>query len=329
MNLTRVAILYGGKGYEHEVSLASAENLLSLIDRDRFLPIPILIDKDGSWRLSDTGEVVEPSFDKRDLTVESEQLHIDVVFPMLHGDFGEDGMIAGVLECLGIKYVGCRHIAGAVGIDKIISKSVAHSLGIPVVPSVIITRQSDIDATVRLVEEELTYPVFVKPATLGSSIGAGPAKDEDELRLAIKNCLQYDERGLIERYIDERRELEVAYLSYNGGRIFTDCGEIISDTWYDYDEKYKDGSTTRTAVRADIDPVISDTIKHYARLIVDRLGVRQLARIDFFLTGSEVLFNEINTMPGFTASSLYPQMIEGEGIGKSELVTLLLMGAME
>ena len=328
MKKTKVAVLYGGKGYEHDISVASGKYILKVIDRDRYQPIPIYIDKNGGWHTDGEREVsLSPT--ARALEADGIDLGAEVVLPMLHGDYGEDGSISGLLESVGIPYVGCGVSSGALLADKILTKRLAESIGIPTVPYIPFSRKNATDELVREVAEGLGYPVFVKPSTLGSSIGAGMANDEEELRRAIRTVEDLAKRGLVEKFIDNRREIEVGYLSYGGGEIITDGGEVSASGWYDYDEKYSDKSTASVIVRADLDSSQSERLRDYTRRLVDLFGIRQISRLDYFLSGDKIYLNEINTMPGFTENSLYPRLISASGISPTELVTLLIEGARE
>lgn len=320
----KVAVLYGGRGCEHDISVSSAENLFRVIDRERYLPIPIYIDKGGVWHTPD-GEVTLSS--SAGLLFGGKPLGCEVVFPILHGDYGEDGSIAGALEAVGIDYVGPRATTGAILIDKAYTKMLAENIGIPTVPYVTVDRRTRMDEAIQKIEKRLGYPVFVKPATLGSSIGAARADTRSDLALAIADALSLGDKALVERYVDGRREIEVAYLGYQGGEIITPGGEIITDGWYDYNEKYSDKSGARVIARADVTEGVAERLTDYTRRLVRLFGIRQISRLDYFVLGEEIYLNEINAMPGFTEASLYPRLIAECGISPTELVTLLIEGA--
>lgn len=321
----KVAILYGGKGREHDVSVASARNLLNIIDRDSYLPIPIYIEKGGTWRAEDGKEVALST--KHGIIKDGAPLGCEIAFPILHGDFGEDGSIAGALETAGVKYVGCQASAGAVLIDKAYTKVLSESIGIPTVPYFTVTKDMALEAAISEAEERLGYPMFVKPATLGSSIGAAKAETKEELLAALSAALSLTDKALIEKYIATRREIEVGYLGFDGGEIISDGGEIVTDRWYDYKEKYSSSSRARVIPRADLPSEINERLKDYTRRLVRLFSIRQISRLDFFLTQDGIYLNEINTMPGFTEASLYPALIAECGIPPRDLVTLLIEGA--
>ncbi len=332
MRRKRIALIYGGAGAEHEVSLMGAEHLLGLIDREKYIPYPILITKGGAWLAEgDPEREIRIRLGERGgtLTEGDKAIPIAAAFPLLHGDFGEDGCVQGLLECARIPYVGSRVTAGALSADKILTKDVARTLGIPVARGVEITDALPSAQAMSLAEGEVGYPMFIKPSGLGSSVGAHAVFCRDEFAPAYLDATECGTgRVLIEEYIEDKREIECAYLSYGGRDIFTHPGEILSSGFYDYSEKYSEDSRTKTLVRADIPKSVAERIIRFSRMLVLHIGIRHLARIDFFLSGTEVLFNEVNTMPGFTASSLYPALIGELGISGTELITSLIEGAI-
>lgn len=328
MKRLSVAIIYGGKGGEHEISCASAANVLESIDRTRLDPYPVLIDKAGIWRYAQEGgrRVRLDKVNGRTVIRDRyESTEIDAAFPILHGDYGEDGRIQGALDALGLPYVGCGVTAGAAAADKIITKHIADSLGIPTVPSVSLTGKESLLEARELAEAKIGYPMFIKPSGLGSSLGCSLVADRDGFDSALSLARGCDGRALIEEYLDGAREIECAYLkTRTRGEIITDPGEIIKRGVYTYDAKYGESSTVRLSARAELDEPTRDRIKHYSRLMADAIGIRQLSRIDFFLKDGNIYLNEINTMPGFTEGSLYPMMINACGITTPELITELI-----
>ena len=313
--LPTVLILYGGMGAEHDISVLGKEYIDKRIDRGRFFAVSACIDKSGEWYAIKNGKKrrVHPinKNGKSGLLLGKRFLKIDTVFPILHGDFGEDGRVQGLLECLGFSFVGCNTLSGAISIDKGITKAVAERLCIPTVPWVSVNGEITKNTLIKI-EEHLPYPVFVKPTCLGSSIGAGVAHDREELfdRLRIASELGQG-RVLAEEYLKSKRELECAYLELAGERFFTPPGEIRCDGgFYSFEEKYSCTSRASVLSGAPIDSDISDKVTAYAKALADELGLRGLARIDFFLDGDKLYFNEINTMPGLTDASLYPRLIE-------------------
>ena len=318
----RVALLFGGRGLEHSVSVAGAKNLLSLIDSDRYDLYPIFIEKSGETVLCSLRNGQRKSvFPTRGgfLTEEGEYIPINCAFPLLHGDFGEDGTVQGLLSFLDIPYVGADARASAICIDKAVTKSVAEALGIPTVPWRLVTDKSSVG---------IDLPAFIKPDCLGSSFGAGTAKDERELIGAIDTA---DEIGggcvIAERLISPIRELECAYFSAQGEEIFTDAGEILCEGFYSYEKKYSDHSV-RADPSAKIPRRLNEKLREYSKSLCEFIGIRHLARIDFFLSGGEIYFNEINTMPGMTESSLYLKLLEQYGISGKEAINRLISDAV-
>ena len=332
MKKKRVALIYGGKGAEHDVSVKGAKNLMDLIDRDRFIPYPVLIDRRGVWHGgADRSNSVYPvpTRGRGVLSSSIGNIPIDVAFPLLHGEWGEDGTVQGALECAGIPYVGCDVLAGAVCADKILTKQIAHSLGIPTVRGIFLTVPTPTSLARAVAEEEIGYPMFIKPSGLGSSVGCSLVRYPGEFTVAYETAVSLGTRILIEEYKEGARELECSYLnSPTRGEIFTPPGEIFARGVYTYKEKYARGSTATASPRAKLPGQIAERAVSISRELVRAIGIRQIARIDFFLSDGELLLNEINTMPGFTSKSLYPAMIESVGISPTELVTELIEGAL-
>ena len=302
-------------GAEHDISVLGKEYIAERIDRGRFCAIPVFISESGEWYAvkKDKKTRVHPinKNGKSGLLLGRRFLKIDTVFPILHGDFGEDGRVQGLLECLGFSFVGCNTLSGALTTDKGVTKAVAERLGIPTVPWVSVNGEIT-EKTLLKIENRLSYPVFVKPACLGSSIGAGVARERKELfdRLRIASELG-QKRVLAEKYIKCKRELECAYLELEGERFFPPPGEIRCDGgFYSFEEKYSHSSRAGVLSEALLDGDISERVIAYSGALTEELGIRGLARIDFFLDGESLYFNEINTMPGLTAASLYPKLIE-------------------
>lgn len=330
MKKLRVALIYGGRGCEHDVSVMGAKNLLPMLDRKRLTVYPIYIDKKGVWHLGgERGGRIHPCCGARSGAFISDdgRITVDVALPLLHGDFGEDGRVQGALDCAGIPYVGCGVRAGAVAADKILTKMVAASLGIPTARSVYLTR-ADIPIARGICEEHVGYPMFIKPSGLGSSVGCTLVSSPDMLDEAISAAT--GERILIEEYLEGARELECAYSSTSRfGEIFAPPGEVISRGVYTYREKYGSHTHTKTVTRAVLPSGVQERAEEYSRALVRAIGISQIARIDYFLHGGELILNEINTMPGFTQASLYSDMMRGCGIEPWELLTALLEDAYD
>lgn len=324
----RLALIYGGEGEEHEVSLAGAKSILPLIDTEKYSVLKIKIEQDGSlYRISDGGKKTPLSFIRRKnrggALIGERFYPIAVAFPLLHGRLGEDGVVQGMLRMLRIPFVGCDTASGSLCFDKHLTKLVAKSIGIPVADHVLLLPDGDLDSTVEEAEQSIGYPLFVKPARQGSSVGAALAENRGALIAAVKTAMPYSEGGiLIEEAVTDKRELEVAYLSAGGRVTVTPPGEILCRGTYGYGEKYSRPSPTRAV--AEVSPDIAKKTEEYTLRLARALGVRALGRFDFFCDGERLLFNEVNTMPGFTDSSLYAAMLEKAGISRRELVSLLL-----
>lgn len=351
----RVLVLYGGRSSEHEVSCLSARSVLNAIDRDRYEVVTVGITRDGRWTLTD-GEIVTrkgdplPSVDDSGPTValvrgrggtrlvrfgDDDVAHdhgtVDVCFPVLHGPFGEDGTVQGLLETMQVPYVGADVTSSSIGVDKRAMKNVFKARGLPQVAYLPVRRaryERDPGAVVDELEGALTYPLFTKPARQGSSIGISKATDAASLRAGLVEALEWDDVVIVEEAVTEPRELEVGALG-NGVVEITAPGEIKpSHEFYDFEAKYLDDS--ELVVPAEVDQDVVRRIEEIAREAYVSIGCRGMARIDFFLSGAGELFlNEINTIPGFTANSMFPRLWDAEGVDYPELVDRLLTLALE
>ena len=312
----RIALLYGGAPCEHEVSVMGYNYVSELLKDTDYDILPVYVTKSGEWTVRRGNDVLRAypvAMNGGGLCTERGFIKIDCAIPLLHGEGGEDGSIQGALECAGIRYVGADACTSAVCIDKTYAKAVAESIGIPTVKSVSPKRHESAECVLTEVKRELGFPAFIKPRRLGSSVGAYPILSEDDFfrcyDLASSVC---DGLVIIEKRLTDKRELECAFLEFGGKRIITPPGEILIDGFYGYDEKY--GGKTRTAATADVSSKTSRLITKYGERLADALMLRHLGRIDFFLSGDEIFFNEINTFPGFTKDSLYPAMLEEYGV---------------
>ena len=342
----RVGVIYGGRSGEHEVSVVSAASIFKHLDRNRFQPVPIKIDKDGRWVLGEkeptaisAGDVVASGpVGALQVTEPTAAISggIDVVFPILHGPFGEDGTVQGLLELANVPYVGAGVLGSALGMDKAVSKSVFAAHGLPIVPYLSVTalqwQTTPNDVTGR-VASSLGYPVFVKPASLGSSVGISRAASEGDLGPAIREAFEYDRKIVIEAGVPNAREIECAVLG-NDEPEASLPGEIVvthRDGFYSYEAKYLDPSGASPRIPADLTPEMTERVR---RLSVDAfraLDLAGMARVDFFLDGRDgaLYLNEVNTLPGFTAISMYPKMWEATGLSYADLLTRLLTLAIE
>ena len=348
-----VCVLFGGISPEHEVSLRSAESVLNNMDPNKYNIFPVGITKEGNWllyggtdySLLPTGQWLEnpnnrpvaisPVRGQGLLSFEGENVvreQIDVVFPVLHGENGEDGAVQGLLQLAGIPYVGPHISASAVAMDKTLTKLVADNAGITQAKWLLVRNselQNRMDDILNAVEEKFLYPVFVKPAGTGSSVGVSKAADRLELKDALLSAGIYDEKILVEEFIDGH-EVEVAVMG-NETPVASEVGEIDSGAeFYDYDAKYV-SDTSVAYIPARIPAEIAEELRQQAVRVYTAIGCRGMSRVDFFVTYADnrVVFNEINTIPGFTSISMYPKLFVASGIPYNELIDRLLQLAME
>lgn len=352
MSKVRVGIIFGGRSAEHEVSLQSARNIVDALDRSRFEPILIGIDKAGHWHLNDTSNflinqenpaLIALNQSNRELAVvpgkANQQVvetsgqglleHIDVIFPIVHGTLGEDGCLQGLLRMADLPFVGSDVLGSAVCMDKDISKRLLRDAGIAVTPFITLTRRNAARTSFETAVNKLGLPMFIKPANQGSSVGVSKVGNEAEYHAAVALALGFDEKVLVESAV-QGREIECAVLG-NDNPIASGCGEIVvSNGFYSYDSKYIDGQAAQVVVPADISVQASERIRHLAIEAFEVLGCAGLARVDVFLTDDgEVLINEINSLPGFTRISMYPKLWQAAGMSYSELVSRLIELALE
>jgi len=348
----RVAILYGGKSGEHEVSLRSAASIIRHLDKKHHVQL-IGITKSGAWHLQPDSVLAtclegEEALELRSnapsvLVVPgtglrvygargSADLPLDVVFPVLHGTFGEDGTIQGLLECANVAYVGADVLGSAVGMDKEISKALWHEAGLPVVPSVTAHHADteNIDELASRVEKQFGWPVFVKPARCGSSVGASKANNRSELKATLIKALAFDTKVLVEPFISAR-EIECSVLGNDSPRAFPPGELIPSHEFYDYEAKYIDPDGARIVIPAPIHEETATRIKDIALTAYATAGLSGMARVDFFIDKKDgtVYLNEANTIPGFTSISMYPMMCEAGGLSYAALLDELLDLAVE
>ena len=319
-----VALIFGGRGYESEVSLSGRDFVLPILEK-KYNCLPIFIDKAGRWMLEN--RQIFPA-ERGFITEGSERIAADCAIPLLHGDYGEDGSVQGALETARIAYIGCDTSASAVCRDKFFVKRIAIGLGIPTLPCVLALRCEGVDFAVRQAEGSIGYPLFVKPTRLGSSVGAGAADNKAELETALNKAFSLCDRVIIEPRLTDKRELECGYFSAKGKEIFTYPAEVLIKGSYGYEEKYLK-SNTRLSVRADLDAYVAESVREYSRRLTRALGVRDISRIDYFLSGGELYLNEINTFPGFTSGSLYPRLIEAAGIPIGDALDMLIEQAVD
>jgi D-alanine-D-alanine ligase len=323
MSAQRVAVLAGGRSSEHEVSLASGASVAEGLRTAGHDVTEIQIGRDGVWRRD--GEPVT-------VALGTGLPDINVVFPVLHGPFGEDGTVQGLLECLDVPYVGAGVLASALCMNKVLFKQLMAELGIPQVDYRAVDQlahEADPEATARAVAE-LGYPVFVKPASLGSSVGIAKVSGPAELRVALQTAFAHDSLAIVEAFA-AGREVECSVLG-NRDPIASEPGEILlaagESGWYDYEAKYTPGGM-ELVVPARLDPEIRERVRELAVQAFVKSGCQGLARADFFVVGSDVLVNELNTMPGFTETSVFGSLFTASGIEYPELLDRLVGLALE
>lgn len=339
---TKLGIVFGGQSGEHEVSRVSAYNFMSVINRDKYDITTIGITKDGRWMIysGSWDKIPDGSWqnDKENLRddfsifSDPEIQSIDIFIPVLHGPMGEDGTIQGVFEMMGKPYVGCGVMSSAVGMDKVIAKIVFESAGIPVVPYTYFYKRDWEERAEDLTEEaeaKLRFPMFIKPVNMGSSVGITKAHDQKEFIDGVNKALEYDNKILVESFIDAR-EIEDAVLCENGNIQTAIPGEIVaSKEFYDYEAKYSDDQNSEIVIPADLPEETIEKIRDYAARAFAAIDGDGLSRVDFFVdrTDGSIYINEVNTFPGFTNISMYPKMWENMGVSYEELVERLIQTA--
>ena len=353
MKKLSVCILFGGVSSEHEVSLRSAESVLNNIDKSKYNVFPVGITKDGDWILfggDDYGMLpagtwqdceknrraaLSPVRGQGLLSFENDCVvreRIDVVFPVMHGELCEDGAIQGLLEVAGIPYVGSDVLASACCMDKTVTKLIADRAGIRQASWELVRREEFAHApvtTLDRVEHTFFYPMFVKPAGTGSSVGISKVRDRASLQAGIELALRYDSKVLVEEFIDGQ-EVEVAVMG-NRTPVASVCGEIDAGAeFYDYEAKYI-SDCAKLYIPARVPEDVAERVRETAIRVYTAMGCRGLARVDFFVTRGmqEVIFNEINTLPGFTSISMYPKLFAASGIPYSDLIDNLIGLALE
>ncbi len=351
----RVGIIFGGRSGEHDVSLMSAESIINAIDRDKYEPVLIGISRTGRWLVSGdplktlkSGNEDETtavalvsnasnyelvSLEKGDKEIfPGKERPFDVVFPVLHGTFGEDGTIQGMLELAGVPYVGAGVAASSVGLDKDLMKSVFIAHGLPVVKHLVfrrtkwVNRKEDI---IVKIDKEIGYPCFTKPANAGSSVGITKVKCLDELTAALEEAFSYDRKAVVEKGIDAR-EIECSVLG-NDDPVASVLGEIVPKReFYDYEAKYFD-EDSELIIPAGISEEKTKTMQELAIKVYKSVDCSGMARVDFMIdkNNDEIYVNELNTIPGFTRISMYPKLFKASGISYKELISRLIELALE
>ncbi len=346
MNKKTVAVLFGGQSSEHSVSRISATTIISNMDSEKYYVIPIGITKEGKWLIYNgpvenikngdwekygTPAVLSPDAGMKGIIKivgdKAKIIPVDVVFPVLHGAWGEDGTIQGLLELAKIPYVGCGVIASAVSMDKVYTKIVCKEAGIPQAKYTwIFSSMIDNEEELAKIEKEIGYPMFIKPSNAGSSVGISKARNKEELLNGLKLAGKYDRKIVIEEFVNAR-ELECAVLGNEDIKV-TRVGEVLSAEdaeFYDFDAKYNNPES-RTVIPADIPSEKEEEIRGLAKKVFKAVDGSGLSRIDFFMDkeSGKIIFNELNTLPGFTSISMYPMLWEEAGLPKNQLIDELI-----
>lgn len=345
INPCRVAIIYGGKSGEHEISLLSAHSVLKHIDRKRYQVTPIGVDKLGHWHQNITEEILLPTQSRLEIKGNNstpinaplnnaDKQAFDVIFPIMHGPLYEDGCLQGLLELSNIPYVGCGVLSSALAMDKVISKQLLATAGIPVVPFIpiaLVQWQQQPQVVLDQIQTQLQFPLFVKPANLGSSVGAHKVKSIEQLKTAINDAFQYDHKILIEKAINAR-EIEIGLIEnieQSDKPLASVIGEIVVNPkyeFYNYTAKYLDPDSIDLQIPAVLDQHQAEKIRNYAQQAFVTLNCNGYARADFLVDrqSGAIYFSEMNTIPGFTNMSMFPLMWDKSGLSYSDLITKLI-----
>ena len=345
---TKLGLIFGGMSTENEVSVMSANSILKNLDKKKYEIFLIYISKNGEWYQYDNLENIEINDDMHHLNkienVMGYLQKLDVLFPVLHGSYGEDGTIQGLFEMIDKPYVGCGVLASTIGMDKVYAKVIFDKANIRQAPYIYLEKSRDkytyidkefnrktmtLDESVDLVEKEIGFPVFIKPSNSGSSVGVNKAENKEELTEYIKYAGKFDKKILVEKGI-QGKEVECAVLGNEN--VITSCvGEINpADKFYSYDAKYQN-EDSKTTIPANLDEEVSGEIKKLAVKAFEAVDGKGLSRVDFFVEDktNQIYINEINTLPGFTKISMYPKLFEAEGIQYNELLDRLIDLAQE
>lgn len=346
----KVAIIFGGKSAEHEVSFASATNIYNAMDREQFTPILLGIDKKGEWYYKEKYQTANINLVENDYFPEAELVYLsssenhiqviekksnqmltsfDIAFPIVHGTFGEDGTLQGILKSLDIPFVGPDVLGSAIAMDKDIAKRLFLSEGIPVALSYTIYKHNASRYTFMQIADGLGIPFFVKPANAGSSVGVSKVTNEAEFHNAVQEGFRYDNKILVEEAVIGK-ELECGVLGNEEACASVVCEIVATESFYSYDAKYISSTGATLQIPAHIDSALSDSIREYAVRAFHVIGCEGMAHVDFLLSDSgKLVLNEINTLPGFTAISMYPKMWKKTGVSENELIMRIIMLAVQ
>ncbi|MBA1334832.1 MAG: D-alanine--D-alanine ligase [Firmicutes bacterium] len=344
---TRVAVIFGGQSGEHEVSLMSSTSIIKALDKEKYDIIKIGITRQGFWKYypGPVENIITGEWEKEAIPIEESDYNfmsagsrmptenIDVAFPVLHGPMGEDGTIQGLFELAGLAYVGCGVLSSALGMDKVYAKDLFDRVGLKQAEYMVFMRKEmlgDLGTAIDRVEKRFEYPVFVKPANLGSSVGITKAHNREELKEALELAAKYDRKIIVEEFIDGH-EVECSVLGNDDPKASV-VGQIIpSDEFYSYHAKYFDDGKSGLIIPAEISERATQRVREMAVEAFKAIDGSGLARVDFFVhrKTDEVYINEINTMPGFTKISMYPKLWEAAGLPYSRLLDSLIELALE
>lgn len=343
MNKIKVAVIFGGRSGEHEVSIVSARSIMNALDKAKYSILPVYINKMGQWLLGTEAEKSLPGKENlvylpadptdNNLTLlhnQKDGQKIDIAFPVLHGTYGEDGTIQGLLELAGVPYVGSGVLGSALGMDKSVMKRIFRDENLPIVDFSVLKREDLVEEIILDLESKFRYPVFVKPANLGSSVGITKVHNRDEFFPALKKAALYDQKIIVEEGVENAREIELAVLGNNHPKVST-AGEVIpGNEFYDYDAKYINDNS-KIIIPADLK---KDDLKKLQTLAIkafQALDLSGMARVDFLMNSEsgKMYLSEVNTLPGFTSISMYPKLWEGSGVSYPDLLDKLIQLGIE
>lgn len=332
-----LAVIFGGNSVEHEVSVQSAENVINSIKDDKKINlIRIFVDKDGKWHITDrnfkkTGRVIY-DFSNKTLYSNNKKIKVDVFFPLIHGNIGEDGKIQGFFEITDTAYIGCDLLSSAITMNKKFTKTIAKLNGIPVLRDIILHKYQLKE--ISKIIKKIKLPVFVKPVSLGSSIGVSKAETRNELLKAITNAFEYENQIMIEEAVENSREIVCGVIGNSPDIKCSECGEIVikgNHEFYDYNAKYVDDNGMELIIPAKIDNHFSDKIKNFSKIIFEKINGYGYARVDFLMNmkTKQFFLCEVNTIPGFTSHSLFPRLWNYSGIKLNKLIHILIKLALK
>lgn len=352
-NKIKVGVIFGGRSAEHEVSLVSATSVIKNLDKSKYDVVPIGITKEGKWLSSgetlkllkegnkgnrEVEKIIIPDPNQKSLVkvdehfaTHQEKTKIDVIFPVLHGPYGEDGTIQGLFELANIPYVGAGVLGSSIGMDKVIQKQILRQKGLPVVDWVCFLKKDWLmnkQGMIKEIKNKVSFPLFVKPANMGSSVGITKVHHQKELAPAINLALKYDRKVLVEKAVEPNRDIEVSVLGNDNPKASMP-GEIVSSNeFYDYDAKYVDGQS-KAVIPAPLSKQLTQKIRQLAVEAFKALDCAGMARVDFLLKENKAWINELNTIPGFTSISMYPKLWEASGLPYPKLLDKLIQLAIE